>query len=271
MGVEGVHRRAGKRTPIAGIRAGGCVLCSRFDADSLHEIRTAWPPFLHGAPERSMFAPPKRPEIDHRTIKLIVGLIATSLAGLTSFFAGGTITSISASYYEGGWAQSIFIGFLFAIAALLLAYNGLSQSEMVLSKCASVAGLGVALFPCRCVSHAELVPYVHAVSATAMFLILAWFCFGFFRRARDKGHAQAKARAGIYAACGLAIVASIVVLAFDGFTGGSLSAHIPRLTFYGEAVGLVSFGVSWLTASRVLPVLTRKDERFSPFSESNPD
>ena len=55
---------------------------------------------------------PEREEIDHRTIKLLVGLIALSLAYLTNFFAGSSITSISASYYEGGWSQSIFVGFL---------------------------------------------------------------------------------------------------------------------------------------------------------------
>ena len=115
-----------------------------------------------------MLPTPKRQEIDHRTIKLVVGVIATSLAGLTSLFAQSRIASISASYYEGGWSQSIFIGFLFAIAAFLLAYNGQSRGEMVLSKVASVAALGVALFPCKCEVHTELVPYVHGVSAAVM-------------------------------------------------------------------------------------------------------
>lgn len=218
-----------------------------------------------------MFSAPKRQEIDHRTIKLIVGVVATTLAGLTNFFASTALTSISASYYEGGWSQSIFIGFLFAIAAFLLAYNGLSRAEMILSKVASAAALGVALFPCKCEDHTELVPYVHGISASVMFLILAYFCYGFFRRARAKGHPQANTRATIYAVCGIAILLSIIVLAVDGLAGGVLRAIVPRLTFYGEAVGLVSFGISWLTASRVLPVLTRGDERFSPFSEQNPD
>lgn len=70
-----------------------------------------------------------------------------SLAGLTSFLAKYRITSISGSYYEGGWSQIILIGFLFAIAAFLLAYDGLSTREMVLSKVASVAALGVAIVP----------------------------------------------------------------------------------------------------------------------------
>lgn len=217
-----------------------------------------------------MSTTPKRQEIDHRTIKLIVGLVAISLAGLTSALSDTPIASISASYYEGGWAQTIFIGFLFAIAAFLLTYNGLSRAEMVLSKVASVAALGVALFPCECGSHAPIVPYIHGVSATVMFLILASFCYAFFRRARKKGYPQAYVRAAVYAACGAAILVSIAALATDQLLRGALSQMIPRLVFYGEATGLVAFGISWLTASRTLPLLTREDERFSLVRESNP-
>jgi hypothetical protein len=141
-----------------------------------------------------MLPTPQREEIDHRTIKLLIGLIALTLATFTSYFAGGTITSISAAYYEGGWAQSILVGFLFAIAAFLLAYNGLSTREMVLSKVAAVAALGVALFPCKCGNREQIIPYVHAVSATTMFLVLAYFCYVFYRRALVKvlpsGHRQ---------------------------------------------------------------------------------
>jgi len=55
-----------------------------------------------------MFAAPHRPEIDHRTIKMNVGVMAITLARLTRFFASTAIDSISASYYEGSWSQSIF-------------------------------------------------------------------------------------------------------------------------------------------------------------------
>jgi len=64
------------------------------------------------------------------------------LAGWQSPLQNRAHYEISASYYEGGWSQSIFIGFLFAIAALLLGYNGYSKTEMVLSKVAAFAGLG---------------------------------------------------------------------------------------------------------------------------------
>ena len=210
---------------------------------------------------------PKRLEIDHHTMKLIVGIIALSLASLTSFFSGNAITSISASYHEGGWAQNFFVGFLFAIAAFLLAYNGYSRPEMVASKVAALAALAVALFPCNCDGHAEIIPRVHTYAAAVMFLILAYFCYGFYCRARKKAHSRANVRAGIYAVCGVVIVFCIAVIAFDNLTDGAASARIARLTFYAERGALIAFGISWLTASRVLPGITRPEERFSPLSD----
>ena len=196
-----------------------------------------------------MLPTPERPEIDHRTIKLTVGVVALSLAALTSLFAKTAITSISAAYYEGGTAQSILVGFLFAASALLLA----------------------ALFPCKCGTHVEPFPGVHDLAAAVMFVILAYFCYSFIKRARTKGYPQAKLRVKIYALCGIAILLAIVVLGIDRLTDGALTDRIPRLTFYGEAVGLIAFGSSWLTASRVLPVVTNPKERFSPFRKENPD
>ena len=210
---------------------------------------------------------PERTEIDHRTIKLIIGIIAISLASLTSFFSQTPLESISASYHEGGWSRNIFVGFLFAIAAFLLAYNGRSGLEMVLSKAASFSALGVAMFPCGCDSRAEIIPYVHYISAGVMFLVLVVFCYSFFQRARAKGHTQASARAYIYALCGFAILAAIIILVLDFLMNGAISSKVSRLVFYGEAVGLIAFGVAWLVASRTLPVITQKEERYkiSPF------
>jgi uncharacterized protein YacL len=142
---------------------------------------------------------------------------------------------------------------------------------MILSKVASIAGLGIALFPCKCGGHTELVPNIHGVSAAVMFLVLTYFCWRFLQRARDKKHARAQVRAVLYAICGIAIVLAILVLGYDNLSHGALSARIPRLTFYGEATGLVAFGISWLLASRVIPGITGGDERFSPLRDQNPD
>jgi hypothetical protein len=211
-----------------------------------------------------LWAPnPTTREIDHRTLKLLVGLIALTLGPLTSHFADSGITSISESYYKVGWSQTVFIGFLFAIAAFLLAYNGLSRAEMVLSKVAAVAALGVALYPCGCKGHVEIVPYVHFASAAVLFLILAYFCYVFYKRARLKGHTEANRRAFVYAICGFVIIASILGILFDRLSGGVFGRAESRWDFYCEQAALVAFGVSWLTASRILPVLARRDERLS--------
>jgi hypothetical protein len=206
---------------------------------------------------------PTRIEIDHHTIKLIVGIIAISLAFLTSICSKTPLESISASYYEEGWSSSIFIGFLFAISAFLLAYHGRSVFEMVISKIAAISALGVAMFPCGCGGHQEIIPYVHYISATIMFLILVAFCYSFFKRARGKSYTRAVIRAYIYAVCGITILLAIAAIGLDTVLNGAISASFTRLTFYCEAVALISFGIAWLTASRILPLITNKEERLS--------
>ena len=215
---------------------------------------------------------PKKTEIDHHTIKLMIGVIAISLATLTSVFSGGSITSISASYHETDLARNIFVGFLFVISALLLSYNGRSTSEFFLSKTAAIAAIGVALFPCSCDNSENaceavyIVPYVHYVCAAIMFLILVFFCYLFYKRASEKGYLQARIRALIYVLCGLVIIFSIAVIAYDAVTEESIRKNFKRVVFYGEAAALVAFGVAWLTASRVLPIITNTEERYSIFA-----
>jgi len=212
-----------------------------------------------------MFTDPVKSEIDEHTGKLIVGVIAISLASLTSYFSVDPLESISASYYDKFWARDIFVGFLYAISAFLLAYNGRSKRQMVLSKIAAFSAIGVAMFPCKCGTHEEIIANVHGLSALTMFLILAIFCYTFFKRAKTKQSKQAKVRAYIYAVCGITIIISILILGYDNLSNHSISSKITRLTFYGENAGLIAFGIAWLTASRMLPLLTGKEERLSVF------
>ena len=205
-----------------------------------------------------------RPEIDNHTMKLIVGVIALSLPLLTSTLSINPLDSISAAYWDkGGWPRNIFVGFLFAIGAFLLSYNGHSGKEMVLSKVAAFASIGVAMFPCECNGQAEIIPFVHYASAAVMFGILAIFCYFFLQHARSKAWMQARIRAVIYAVSGLIIVIAMALMAADYLTENALRQHINRFTFYAEAAVLVAFGVAWLTASRIVPVITRTDERLS--------
>lgn len=220
---------------------------------------------LRSETEDQVLTKPQFAEIDECTMKLIVGAIALSLPIITNVLASLVsmpLPSISDSYWRGGWPQTIFVGFLFAIASFLIAYNGKSKSELVLSKVAATAALGVAMFPCGCNGNPQIIPGLHYASAGVMFAVLTYFCYLFLGRALEKGHPEAKFRAAIYAACGIGILICSLALAYNGITQNSLISYSPNFVFWGEAGVLWSFGVSWLTASHVLPILNRADERF---------
>lgn len=229
-----------------------------------------------------LFAKSQKQEIDDRTLKLIVGAIALSLASIEGYLTRGTVTSISASYHVGGWPQTIFVGCLFAIAAFLLAYNGKARFEKGTSKVAAVAAVGVAMFPCGCGGYPEIVPYVHNGSAAVLFVILASYCFVFLARSikkyreRKAAHRSGKEklppafRGGIYLFCGVGILGAIILIAWDIYCGYSISSKYGKLVFWAEFAALVSFGFSWLTASRVIPVLSSPEEHFNPIWGPNP-
>jgi Protein of unknown function (DUF998) len=208
-----------------------------------------------------MYRPVKLHEIDHHTLKLIVGVISISLGLLTSLLSSVRIESISESYYEIGLARDIFVGFQFAIGSFLLAYNGEGVWEMGLSKLAALSAIGVAVFPCSCGGHPVAVPRMHGIFAGLMFVILVCFCIIFYRRARAKKRRKADWRAFIYATCGVIITLSIILLTWDYLTGGAIRSKALRLPFYLELAALTAFGVSWLVASRVILGITDEDER----------
>ncbi len=63
-------------------------------------------------------------------------------------------------------------------------------------------------------------------------------------------------RARIYQACGVGMLVSLALFAAYG-----LSHRHEVYILWGEALGLWSFGASWMTASRVLPFITAHAER----------
>ena len=216
-----------------------------------------------------MLSNPKRQEIDEHTGKLIVGIIAILLASTTDLLAGGGLESISESYHKDGLARDVFVGSLLAIAAFLASYNGYDKPQMFAAKIAALAAIGIALFPCLCPgSDHPRSSWIHGFSAVVMFLILAYFCITFYKRAKPKKdrHPKSRLRCLIYAACCSAIVFSILILGIDGVFDNFIKNEITNLTFIFEAVGLVAFGVAWLTASRVFAGITDPDERIRPFS-----
>ena len=206
-------------------------------------------------------------EIDHHTAKFIVGAIALLLAFFTDCLTPGiSISSISLSYHLTDNARNVFVGSLCVISAFLWSYNGYSLFQAVLSKVAALAVAAVAFFPCDCFTgrgidgESTMTGIVHTASAISMFIILAIFCWLFYLRARGKDSKEAKARGLIYRACAVVMLAAMAVQLIDFQEWADFSGITHRLTYYVEATGLAAFGVAWLTASRMLPVITNEDE-----------
>ncbi len=107
---------------------------------------------------------------------------------------------------------------------------------------------------------------MHGASAGVMFAVLAWFCWDFIQRAKtklqDSRRVAASRRIVIYRACGVGMVVAVALFAAHFFTKDE------RLVFWGETFGLVSFGISWLTASHKLPGITAPSEKESLFALS---
>ncbi|MDJ0862068.1 MAG: DUF998 domain-containing protein, partial [Gammaproteobacteria bacterium] len=92
-----------------------------------------------------MTATTRNPVFDYRALRLLMGIIAFSLAPLVTIIALKLLPSVSASYYTD--AQDVFVGLLFVVGAFLWAYNGHTLPQTITSKIASIAAVLVALFP----------------------------------------------------------------------------------------------------------------------------
>ena len=131
---------------------------------------------------------------DHRTLRLIVGSIAFAFP-FTVYTLASTITSsISASYYTN--ARDTFVGFLFVIGALLLAYKGHTRKEAWISLIGWVAAWVAALFPTACDDcTANIKSFAHVGGAIVLFATTVYFCLvAFLRKVNEKLEKNEKLR-----------------------------------------------------------------------------
>lgn len=201
-------------------------------------------------------------QIDHRVIKLVVGVIAVSLALFMQIVSGEPLQSISESYHYR--ARDWFVGLLFAIAALFLSFKGENGFERKLTIIASFCALLVAVAPCECGRGSSLISALHFPAAVGVFVIMGYFCWRFRKTAKDKvrNYPEANNRVLVYTVCLLGMFLCGLMAVAYLVADEKIDAAFPNYIFWLEAIGLVSFGISWLAASRVLPVITNPQERF---------
>jgi len=228
---------------------------------------------------------------DYRTLRLTVGVVAMGLP-LAVYLITFTITSsISASYYTD--ARDIFVGLLFVIGALFLAYQGHKDNiqEKWFSKIGAIAAFCAAIFPTSCDQCGpDVNSTIHYIAAFVLFSSVVYFClFAFTGRAKAKimdeekqknkyqmeagkdvkdkidtleaKQIKQRRRIMFYKICGIAIAVIMLGSVFASFV---LSAAIKKawpITFIAEAAALELFGIAWLTASKTLPFLAHEEER----------
>lgn len=199
---------------------------------------------------------------DYRALRLTVGLVAFGLPIVTLLISSSPIPSISASYHTE--ARDVFVGALFIIGALLLAYNGHTPQEKWFSKGASLAAVIAAIFPTTCNNcQSDIKSIIHYVAAIVLFSTIAYFCLGPFRK-NTKGQKGKKGRrAVIYLVCGLIIVASMLGIGALQLILSDVTKKALAITFVGEFIALWAFGVAWIVAGKVIPPLVDQEDMLS--------
>lgn len=203
--------------------------------------------------------------ISYLTLRKAVGILGMTLPfilALGFLFIGKSCTfppSISHFFYTG--MGNYFVGILCAVSLFLFAYNGYSNTDKWVSKCAGLFAALVALFPtnfnnyadiaCSRISGGEntLSNIIHYGSATLLFSCFAFFSLVLFTKTDKTGdiNPEKKIRNSIYKACGW-----IIVFCIAGIAAYNFFPELPRLlktykpVFVLETIALLAFGYSWL-------------------------
>lgn len=215
------------------------------------------------------------PVLDYRALRLLVGIIAVTIAPIVSLIAVNHIPSISASYYTE--ARDVFVGMLIIVGTFLWAYNGhhrigkrMPNRELIASKVASIAAICVALFPTAAPKQWDPTstfnwatgPTIHWIAAGILFAILAYFCFGPFRE-NTKGQGGKKGyRSKIYFICGSVMVGCMLAGLIAKLKLTDTEMDELGIIYWIEAIALGAFGIAWIVAGKVIKALTSDKDIF---------
>jgi hypothetical protein len=198
-------------------------------------------------------------QINHKIMRVIVGVIALFLSPAVLLLSGhvNDLSSISISYWTD--AHDIFVGSLIAVGFFLSAYNGTGNGrdwEYYLSKLACVFAICVALFPTEGFNNTNipakwavaisglfgLVPeHIHYGAAILLFGCLIAMMWFFSIRAMKKGKSG---RAYFYRVVSILMAVGIAGILLIGKVVFDWRDTI----FWVEVWGLTLFGLGWLVA-----------------------
>ena len=189
----------------------------------------------------------KRELVSPRTLRRIVGVLGVLLPAL---LVGGCVVlgasdpyQDSISAYYGTVMRNVLVGVLFTIGWFLFAYRGYEPEDDIAGHIACACALGVALFPST--SDHAAIRTVHFVSATSLFVVLAYFSLFLFTKTSGSPTPRKQLRNLVYRINGVVILASIAAIGlYYGLLQHTSVASL-RPVFWLETVALLAFGSSW--------------------------
>ena len=201
--------------------------------------------------------------ISYKTLRVFIGVAGITLPLL--MIIGKFISSSNmqlefsvSDYYDDGMAGDFLVGILFALGFFLFSYRGYEPIDNKIANAGAVMALGVALFPTT--SKILWVHYMHFVFSILLFVVFIVFSIYLFRKTNknETPSDEKKDRNKIYLLCGLIMIASIIGIAVGMIWFEETCAKM-SLVFWGEAIALISFGISWLTKSEWLYLKDKKN------------
>lgn len=198
--------------------------------------------------------------ISHMTLRKLLGFLGFLLPFILALGAcllgepKAIQNSISHYYYTE--MRDVFVAVVSSFGLFLFSYKGEADKDSMLANIAGTFAICVALFPTNQSDDCEaLICYVHFISATAFFIVLAYisyFIFTLSNKPPELQTIQKRKRNTIYRICGIVIAACIVLLAVYFFIFKE-STYLPEFTvFILESVALCAFGISWLTKGEAI-------------------
>lgn len=194
--------------------------------------------------------------VSYLTLRRLVGVLGVLLpivlvGGLFLLDPSSELASSISHYYDTE-VGDVFVGVLFVVGWFLFAYRGYERRDDIAGDLACLFALTVALFP---ITHdSAVIQAVHFLSATALFLVLAYFALFLFTQI-DKGRPptpEKKTRNQIYVASGVTILVCIVAIGAYIFLLDGTSFAAIKPVFWLESFALWAFGVSWFVKGETL-------------------
>ena len=198
--------------------------------------------------------------ISYLGLRKAIGIVAIALPfflGLgTVIFDAGLPISISAAYYTN--TRNILVGGMCAIGAFLMSYHGYERKDGIAAKVAAICSFGAALFPTAPELNAtvreSIIGGFHAFFTVVSFMTIAFFSLFLFRKTdpTKKPTPQKLRRNQIYLACGITNVVSILLIGVFWLFPANAAINQLKPIFWLDALGMLSFGLAWLTKGEAI-------------------